>query len=312
MDGAIEADVGRQLRNAFGERVRFDEPLSRHTSFRIGGPADAWVEAHTVAEICRLLELAREKDLPLVVFGGGTNVLVADRGVRGIVLVLGPPFAALDWTSTESGAVVRAGAATRLKKLVRETADRGLSGLEFAEGIPGSIGGGLLMNAGAFGGELAHAIEAVAGVAPAVGPMRLPRSDLRFGYRFFDLPPGFVVTHVEFALRHDEPQRVRERISEAKRRRARHQPLGLPNAGSIFRNPPGQFAGKLIEAAGLKGKQVGGARVSERHANFIVNVGNAKAADVKRLIDDITQAVWEANAVRLVPEVKLLGDWEAA
>lgn len=312
MDGPIGADVAAELRNAFGERVRFDEPLSRHTSFRIGGPADAWVEARTVGDIRRLLDLSRERDLPLMVFGGGTNVLVADRGVRGIVLALGAPFAALDWTPTESGVVVRAGAAARLKKLVLEAAERGWSGLEFAEGIPGSVGGGLLMNAGAFGGELADTIEAVCGVAPAGGEMRLPRADLRFGYRFFDLPPGFVVTHVEFALRRDDPQKIRERIAEVRRRREGRQPLGLPNAGSIFRNPPGQFAGRLIEAAGLKGRQVGGARVSEHHANFIVNVGDAKAADVKRLIDDIVQTVWEKSAVRLVPEVKLLGDWEAA
>lgn len=301
----------QSLRHTYGERARFGEPLSRHTSFRIGGPADVWVEVSTAEEIRELQRLAAEHALPLVVFGIGTNVLVSDRGVRGIVVKLGRPFHRFDWSVGEDRVRVRAGAAAPFKKLVTDAVGRGFTGLEFAEGIPGSIGGGLLMNAGAFGGEIANVVDGVVGVDLEQGEHRLPRSVLRFGYRRFDLPPGLVVTHVDFVLRPDDPNAVRDRVADAKRRRDTGQPLGWPNAGSIFKNPPGDFAGRLIESLGFKGRRIGGAMVSEQHANFILNVGDAKAADVKRLMEEIRDSVWRERAVRLVPEIKLIGDWEA-
>jgi UDP-N-acetylmuramate dehydrogenase len=207
---------------------------------------------------------------------------------------------------------VRAGAAASFKKLVLDAAARGLTGLEFAEGIPGSIGGGLLMNAGAFGGEIGNVVSGIVAVDPDAGERYLPRAELRFGYRRFDLPPQLIVTHVDFALAPGEPQEIRTRMADAKRKRDAKQPLGLPNAGSIFRNPPGEYAGRLIEAVGLKGRRVGGAMISDRHANFIVNVGAATAADVKQLMDEVADTVWQARAIRLVPEIKLVGDWGAA
>jgi UDP-N-acetylmuramate dehydrogenase len=310
MDGAIGRDVIESLRQRFGERVRFDEPLSRHTSFRIGGPADVWVEAETIEEIRAVQRLARGSELPLLVFGIGTNVLVSDRGVRGIVLKLGRPFARLEWEPEDEVTRVRAGAAASFKKLVVEAAERVLTGLEFAEGIPGSIGGGLLMNAGAFGGEIANVVEAVVGVREDEGEVVLPRSALRFAYRHFDLPPGLVVTGVHFALAPGDAAQIHVRMDDAKRRRDAVQPLGWPNAGSIFKNPPGHHAGRLIEAAGFKGRRVGGAMVSEQHANFIVNAGGATAADVRCLMDEISEAVWKERSVRLVPEIKLIGEWE--
>jgi len=310
MDGTITPKLATELRQRFGERVRFDEPLQRHTSFRIGGPADVWLEVKTPDEIVLLQQLASFHGVPLQVFGGGTNVLVSDAGVRGIVLKLGRPFAEFRWAETGGQCRVRAGAAARFKRLVTDAARRRLSGLEFAEGIPGSIGGGLLMNAGAFGGEIADVLEGVAGVASAEGERYLPRAALRFGYRFFDLPPAFVVTHVDFVLRRDEGEAIDRRIAEAKRRREAHQPLGWPNAGSIFKNPPGAYAGRLIESAGMKGRRIGGAMVSEQHANFIVNVGAATAAEVKQLMDEIADGVWKQSSIQLVPEIKLLGDWE--
>jgi UDP-N-acetylmuramate dehydrogenase len=310
MDGTITPTVADALRARFGVRARFDEPLRRHTSFRIGGPADVWIEVETAAEIGAAQEIAGAAKLPFLVFGGGTNVLVSDAGIRGVVISLGRPFAALTWTEAADVTRVRAGAAARFKRLVTEAAARGLSGLEFAEGIPGSIGGGLLMNAGAFGGEIANVIEGVHGVATNAGEQYLPRAALRFGYRFFDLPAGFVVTQLDFILRPDAAAAIRDRIADAKRRREAHQPLGFPNAGSVFKNPPGTYAGRLIESAGLKGRRVGGAMVSEQHANFIVNTGAATAAEVKRLMDEIAECVWQQSAVRLVPEIKLLGEWE--
>jgi len=302
----------RELSDTFGARVRFGEPLSRHTSFRIGGPADAWIEVETAAEIQLLQRTARAAGVPLSVLGIGTNVLVSDRGVRGIVLKLGRALGEFRWQTEGETARVRAGAAAPFKKLVVDAAARSLTGLEFAEGIPGSIGGGLLMNAGAFGGEMSDVVEAVGVVHPDEGEIELPRRELRFGYRRFDLPRERIVTWVDFVLRAGDPAAVRARMEEAKRKRDAHQPLGLPNAGSIFKNPPGTHAGRLIDSAGLKGRRVGGAMISERHANFIVNLGNATASDVKALMDEVSEVVWQSNQIRLVPEIKLVGDWEAA
>lgn len=304
------SDIDQQaFEQAFGARVRFDEPLSRHTSFRIGGPADVWVEVADAEEIRRVLALAAATDLPLWVLGGGTNILVSDRGVRGLVLHLGRRFAAFDWRANGDGQHVRAGAAVPFKRLVNEAVARELAGLEFAEGIPGTVGGGLLMNAGAFGGEISQVIEFVEGVDAAGTLRRLPRQALRFSYRHFDLPAGFIVTHVEFLLQPGDRAAIVARRADAKKRREAHQPLGYPNAGSIFKNPPGEYAGRLIEAVGLKGARHGGAMIAEQHANFIVNLGGATAADVRALMNEAAQRVWEAKQVRLEPEIRLVGDW---
>lgn len=300
------------LRQAFGARVRFDEPLSRHVSFRIGGPADVWVEVGDAMEIRRVRAFAAAAGLPLLVLGGGTNVLVSDRGVRGVVLHLGRPLASLQWRSNGRGQYARAGAALPLKRLVTESIARDLAGLEFAEGIPGTVGGGLLMNAGAFGGEIANVVEFMEGVDVAGEVQRLPRDELHFGYRRFDLPPGFIVTHLEFLLSPGPDAAIRAKRADAKRRREAHQPVGYPNAGSIFKNPPGHFAGHLIQEAGMKGLRRGGAMVSHQHANFIVNVDGATAADVHWLMMEAARRVWETHGVRLEPEIRLLGDWSEA
>ena len=300
------------LDQRFGARVRFDEPLSRHTSFRIGGPADAGVEVSSTAEIAALQRAARDAGVPLSILGIGTNVLVSDRGVRGLVVKLGSALGRLEWRREDERMHVRAGAAAPFKKLVMDAAARGLTGLEFAEGIPGSIGGGLLMNAGAFGGEISQAITGLVGVEAEAGERYLPRDELRFGYRRFDLPPDLIVEAVDFALAPGDPAAIRAAMADAKRRRDAKQPLGWPNAGSIFKNPPGEYAGRLIEAAGLKKYRHGGAMVAAQHANFIVNVGHATAADVKQLMDEVADTVWRARSIRLVPEIKLVGEWESA
>jgi len=300
----------RDIFYVLGDAVRYDEPLHRHTSFRVGGPADVWVEIGEVEQIRAVQKLATDAGLPLVMLGGGTNVLVSDRGVRGVVIKLGRVFAELDFRQNGAGTYVRAGAAGSFKKLVMSTVRRQLAGLEFGEGIPGSVGGGLLMNAGAFGGEIASVVTTIEGVA-ADGEVRvIPREQLHFGYRHFDLPAGFIVTHVNFRLQAGDVGAIGERVRVAQQRRSRGQPVGQPNAGSVFKNPPGTFAGKLIEQAGLKGRRIGNAQISERHANFIVNLGGARAIDVKALMDEATEKVEAMSGVRLVPEVKLVGDWE--
>lgn len=300
------------MRERFAGRARFDEPMSRHTSFRIGGPADVWIEVDDSDQLLAVQRIACDEQVPLFVLGIGTNVLVSDRGVRGIVVKLGRGFSAIEWTDADDGSRAYAGAAAPFKKLVMEAAAREQSGLEFAEGIPGSIGGGLLMNAGAFGGEMSDVVEAIEVADVDRGIVRLPRADLRFGYRRFDLPAGLIVTSATFALQRGDGAEIRARMTDAKRRRESKQPLGLPNAGSIFKNPPGEYAGRLIDAVGLKGRRVGGAMISEAHANFIVNVDRAQAADVKQLMDQIVDAVWQSRQVRLVPEIRLVGDWETA
>ncbi len=306
---AITDSARRELEGDLGARVRFDEPLSRHTSFRIGGPADVWVEVENHDDIRAVQMWSQRHGVPLWILGGGTNILVSDRGIRGMVVHLGRSLASLDWTPNGTGTYVRAGAALRFKRLVTEVIERDLSGLEFAEGIPGSVGGGLLMNAGAFGGEIANVVHAMEGV-DADGISRVvERALLRFAYRHFDLPSGFVVTHVHFRLQPGDPIAIRATRDDAKRRREAHQPVGYPNAGSVFKNPPGAYAGRLLEAVHMKGVQRGAAMVSPEHANFIVNLGGARAADVRALMAEAVNRVRTTHGVELQPEIKLVGDW---
>jgi UDP-N-acetylmuramate dehydrogenase len=193
--------------------------------------------------------------------------------------------------------------------LVETVVDRGLAGLEFGEGIPGTVGGGLVMNAGAFGGELAKVVTSVHGVTSRGDLQKLNPEQVRFAYRRTDLPQGFIITRVEFELSDGDRETLKARVGDLKARRAARQPGGFPNAGSIFKNPPGNFAGRLLEGCGLKGERMGNAAFSEHHANFIVNLGDARAAEVRALIDLARKRVKESTGVCLEPEVKLVGDW---
>jgi len=302
-----------ELRERFsmllGERMRFAVPLSRYTSFRIGGPADVFVELNSVLELQALLRTLHEKAVPYFLLGGGTNVLVSDRGVRGVVIRLGEGFSQQQWEEIGNEASVRVGAARPLGRFVRDVVARGYSGVEFAEGIPGSVGGGLLMNAGAFGGELSRVVKIVSGVQANGETLRFSGDAVGFAYRRTALPEGFIVTEVEFHLQRDNPERLTEKMRQAQRKRQTTQPHGYPNAGSIFKNPPGTYAGKLIESAGLKGASYGRAQISEQHANFIINKGGATATEVKQLMEQVQQVIWEKNQVRLEPEVRLVGEW---
>jgi UDP-N-acetylmuramate dehydrogenase len=289
--------------------VRFAVPLARYTSFRVGGPADVFVELESVAQLQELLHALAEEDTPYFLLGGGTNILVSDKGVRGVVIRLGDGFNYHCWEEVGDEAWARVGSARPLGRFVRDAVAKGYSGVEFAEGIPGSVGGGLLMNAGAFGGELSRVVRAVSGVQSSGEYVRLAGKTIGFAYRYTALPEAFIVTEVEFHLQRQHPDDLAAKMQEAQRKRQATQPHGYPNAGSIFKNPPGAYAGKLIETAGLKGLVCGQAQVSERHANFIVNKGGATAAEVKQLIGRIQQIVWEKTRVRLEPEVRLVGEW---
>lgn len=293
-----------------GSRIRFDEPLRLHTSFRIGGPADFFFVASNRADLAQALKLFASIGIPVFILGAGTNVLVADAGVRGAVVRLGGGFAKCAWLPRgQEGVELRAGAAVRMSRVVAEATRRGLTGIEFAEGIPGTVGGAMVMNAGAFGGEMSSVVLAIEGMDFAGEEFCLKRDELTFEYRRLLLPRRSLITAAHFRLRRGEPQAIRRRLEEIRSRRRATQPLHLPNAGSIFRNPRGRAAGQLIQDAGLKGLRIGAAEVSPQHGNFIVNLGGARAADVAALIEHVRARVNERFGVQLELEIKLVGEW---
>ena len=299
-----------RLLGLLGDRLRFAVPLTRYTSFRVGGPAEVFAEPDTLAELQTLVALLHQESAPYFLLGGGTNILISDKGIRGVVIKLGEGFNFSCWEERGDAAHVWVGAARPLGRFVREAIGKGYGGVEFAEGIPGSMGGGLLMNAGAFGGELSRIVKAISGVCPQGTTVRLPGEKLGFAYRRTALPLGLIVTEIEFRLQPQRQEVLTAAMREAQRKRQQTQPHGYPNAGSIFKNPSGAYAGRLIEAAGLKGLVRGGAQVSEQHANFIVNTGGASAVEVRQLMEQIQQAVWQKNHIWLEPEVRFVGEWE--
>src|SRR5271155_3243514 len=294
-----------ELRAKFGTRIRAAMPLAELTSFRIGGPADLFVAVEDESELMHAKAAAYRASVPCFCLGAGTNLLVSDRGMRGLVVRLGDGFGKIKIDGTR----VVAGAGAAFGTLVQTVVDLGLEGLEFGEGIPGTVGGGLVMNAGAFGGEMARVVTCVHGVTGAGQVRALDRDTVGFAYRRTNLPPGFVITRVDFELGEGDRDAMQSKVAELRAKRNARQPGGIPNAGSIFKNPPGNFAGHLLESAGLKGTRLGGAAFSDRHANFIVNLGGAQAAEVRALIEMARNKVKEQSGVWLEPEVRLVGDW---
>jgi UDP-N-acetylmuramate dehydrogenase len=297
--------LGHELRERFGNRLQAEYPLAALTSFQIGGPADLFFEVENERELMDAAEAAYRHRVNYFCLGSGTNLLVSDRGMRGLVIKLGVGFAAL----TINGLDLSAGAAAQFGTIVQTAVEHRLAGLEFGEGIPGTVGGGLVMNAGAFGGEMARVVTAVHGVTATGEARALTPDQVQFTYRCTELPPRFVITRVDFHLERGDREALQARVAELKAKRAARQPAGVPNAGSVFKNPPGSFAGQLIEGAGLKGAQLGGAAFSQRHANFIVNLGGARAEEVRGLIDMARHRVKETSGVWLDPEVRLVGEW---
>ena len=285
-----------------GEVVR-DAPLAKRTSIRIGGPADLLVQPATTADVVRLLRVARDRELPTFTLGGGANLLVADRGVRGITLRIPQDLA----EETEGERLVLSAGAPA-SRLAARAQRLGLVGCEFAAGIPGTLGGMVAMNAGTRAGEMKDVVTRVE-VATAAGLEWLDASALRFAYRHAELPEGAVVTRLEVLLRRgDAAASLAAMNADVERRRAT-QPYSQPTFGSTFRNPPGDHAGRLIEAAGLKGHRIGGAAWSAVHANFVVNLGGATARDVLALVNLARARVLERFGVALQPEVRLAGEF---
>lgn len=285
--------------------VRRDEPMARHVQFRIGGPADVLVIPRNLDELRAAVDLLYASGVAPLVLGQGSNVLIGDRGIRGIVVKLGK---GCDRVRVE-GTTVIADAGAGLPALALQTAKRGLSGLEFAAGIPGTVGGAVVMNAGAHGHAMDEIVTAV-DVLTADGARRLDRDALGFAYRTSVLQHRpWVVAAVTMALRAEPPERVRARLEAWLAHRGATQPIGPPSSGCVFRNPPGDHAGRLIDQTGLKGLAVGGARVSALHANYIINEGDARAADVLALAEQVRRRVLERTGITLELEVKPLGEF---
>lgn len=292
------------------ERVKLGEYMKEHTSFKIGGPSDVYVEAHNELELKGVLKLMAFSGTEHLLVGNGSNFLVSDAGYRGVIIKLAGDF---EYVEAE-GSRLKAGAASLLSSVSTFAAERGLSGLEFASGIPGSIGGAIFMNAGAYGGEMKDVVKRVTLLSPdGEESFTLSGEEMNFSYRNSGIQEsGAIVMSVEMELREDNPEDIKARISELREKRNSKQPVQYPSAGSTFKRPVGGFAAALIEEAGLKGFSVGGAQVSEKHSGFVINTGDASCADVVELMKQVRQRVYDNAGIVLEPEVRIIGEeWES-
>jgi UDP-N-acetylmuramate dehydrogenase len=292
------------LMEAFGDRVRFDEPLAPYTSWKVGGPADAYAVAESESELAAVMSLCFKRQLPYFVLGGGSNVLVGDGGMRGIVLRLGGAFAAIDARTEEARVVVVAGASAQMAAVTARAASLGAVGIGSLAGIPGTVGGSLRMNAGT-DREMGDFVQEVWVQSPSKPKPHAVA--VQYFYRQTSLARDAIVSRVCLAFERGEPKSVRAEMQSRLVRRKSTQPIALPNAGSCFRNPPGDKAARLIEAAGAKGWREGDAEVSPLHANFINNLGSATAKDVATLLARVRRSVHERFGVELHLEVHLVG-----
>lgn len=305
----MQPALKRKLGELTTSPVKWDCPLAGYTSFMIGGPADAIVVVEQEEELSLLVSFLQEEEVDWCVIGKGTNLLVSDDGFCGVVIVLGRGFQEIDFSYVGENIALTVGGATGLSKLSQQCVEKGLSGLEFASGIPGTVGGAVIMNAGAWGSEMSDVITSVEAIT-ASGKKSYKEKELNFGYRCWNnhvqSKELMVVTKIGMRLSKGDRNSMVEACSDYRKKRFQSQPQRVANAGSVFKNPPGDSAGRLIEASGLKGFQVGGATVSTVHANFIVNKGEATAADVRELMETITNKVKTDSNIELVPEIHFI------
>jgi UDP-N-acetylmuramate dehydrogenase len=298
------------LHTLLGDRLLHDEPLARYTAARLGGPAEwLYVARGPLEELAQVVMLAWEAGLPLRVLGGGSNVLVSERGVRGLVII--NHVDSVEFGDWHDGRRAAAASGTGLITLAKRCQRQGLAGLEWAVNVPGTVGGAVVNNAGAHGSDMAASLCDAVVLEPG-GPQLLTRADLSYGYRHSSLKARadrrFVVLLAQFVLAADDPAAIQARMDGYSARRKQTQPPGA-SLGSIFKNPPGDYAGRLIEAAGLKGFQIGGAQVSPLHANFFINTGTATASDYYALVEHVRDLVAQTSGVALETEIELVGDW---
>ena len=287
------------------ERVYVDEPMSRYTTFRVGGPADFFVTPKAKEEVRDVIRICKEAGMPYYIIGNGSNLLVSDAGYRGVIVQI---YKEMNEVKVE-GDLVKAQAGALLSGIAAKALGAELSGFEFASGIPGTIGGACVMNAGAYGGEMKDVLESVTVLTGEGKIIELGRNELELGYRTSVIAKkGYIVLGAVLKLERGDGEKIKTYMDELKEKRVTKQPLEYPSAGSTFKRPEGYFAGKLIEDAGLRGFQVGGAQVSEKHCGFVINRDHATAADIMELMRQVQIRVKENSGVDLEPEVKRLGD----
>lgn len=288
------------------ERILCDEPMNKHTTFRVGGTADYFVCAQTVTEVQAVVALCKKEEVPYYILGNGSNLLVGDKGYRGVILQIAKEMNAIDI----EGTVVRAQAGALLSRIGNRVLEAGLTGFEFASGIPGTLGGAVVMNAGAYGGELKDVLEDVTVLDQDGNIKVLSKEQLALGYRTSIIAEKkYIVLEASMQLKKGEKDQIKAYMEELRDRRVSKQPLEYPSAGSTFKRPEGYFAGKLIQDAGLRGFQVGGAQVSEKHCGFVINKDGATAADIVELMNQVIEKVYQTFGVTLEPEVKRLGEF---
>jgi UDP-N-acetylmuramate dehydrogenase len=296
-------DLAKELRARMRGTALTREPMARHTTFKIGGPADLAVVPEDADDLKAALHFARSRGLPVLVLGSGSNTLVRDGGIRGMV-ILPEKFQDL----SREGNEVTAGAGVRISRLLAFCCKQGLAGLEFLSGVPGTVGGAVWGNAGAWGGATAERLARVDLVTEEGDDLFLGRDVIPFAYRFSGFPKGAVIVRATFALQPGDPTAIRQRISRWLVRRNASQPVEFRSAGSIFKNPPGEYAGRLVDAAGVKGTRIGGAKISEKHGNFFVNLGEAQAADVLALVELARERVRATAGIELELEIRVVGE----
>ena len=296
-----------KIQKLVGEaKVLVNEPMASHTTFKIGGPADYFVMPETIEELAEVLKLCKEENMPYFILGNGSNLLVGDKGFRGIVIQLYKNFDGICLEGTK----ITAKAGAMLIRVAKEAGKAGLTGLEFASGIPGTIGGAMVMNAGAYGGEMKDVVTAVTVLTKEGEIKTLSGEEMNFRYRGSVVEDeGYIVLEAMMELKEGNPEEIQARMEELSLQRRTKQPIEYPSAGSTFKRPEGYFAGKLIQDAGLRGYQVGGAQVSEKHCGFVINAGGATAADVMNLMQDVSDKVNAQFGVTLEPEVKRIGEF---
>jgi len=299
----VSSELKRLLQDSLGERAKFDQPMSAHTTWGVGGPAWCLCQVASQEEAALVIKATREAGLPWMPLGRGSNLLVSDAGYQGVMLRLAGELASL----RRQGDCLWAGGGAHLPAAVKFAARLGLAGLEWAAGIPGTVGGAVATNAGALDSDMSRLTREITLLMAEGETARLEGARLPAGYRQRSLPRGSLVLAALLALQEDQPEAVGLRCDQALARRRRSQPTGAASAGSVFKNPPGDFAGRLIEAAGCKGLTMGGAQVSAKHANFIVNRGGATARDVLALMREVQRRVLKSSGVELEPEVEVIG-----
>ncbi len=302
----MEELTKKRIKDIAGARVNFDVPMSRYTTFRAGGKAEAAYKAEDPDGLRQMIGMLVEAGIPYMVLGTGSNILVKNGGIEGVLIILGGVFGSIEYPGGKETRVL-AGAGLRLGRLIDFCTGRGLSGMEFLSGIPGTLGGALAMNSGSGGSEMRDIVGEITILTKECEIDCRPGSGLRFRYRGLDLDPGDIILNASLNLAHDDPASIRERVISCISERKEKFPLNLPSAGSVFRNPDKGYAGKLIEEAGLKGKAIGGAMISRKHANFIVNTGNASASDISALMELARTRVKAKFDIELVPEIKIVG-----